>query len=85
MWNRETVLRKLESHPHFSLLKEELDGKFACGYEIDGIAVLIFNCTDGVCDVWFGNVLTTNADIESAQQFARIAIEILNKKENETV
>ena len=80
MWNRETVLRKLESHPHFSLLKEEFDGKFVCGYEIDGITVLIFNCIDGVCDVWFGNMLTTNANIGSAQQFARIATEILNKK-----
>ena len=80
MWNRETVLRKLESHPHFSLLKEEFDGKFVCGYEIDGITVLIFNCIDGVCDVWFGNMLTTNVNIGSAQQFARIATEILNKK-----
>ena len=80
MWNRETVLRKLESHPHFSLLKEEFDGKFACGYEIDGTSVLIFNCIDGVCDVRFGDMLSTGTNIESAQQFARIAIEILNKK-----
>ncbi|MBR4989390.1 MAG: hypothetical protein IKY85_05735 [Bacteroidaceae bacterium] len=81
MWNKETVLERLKSNPHFHLLKEEYDGKFACGYEFDEVTVFIFNSVGGIYDAYFVNVTDTN--VKSAQQFARIAIEILNEDKND--
>lgn len=81
MWNKERVLERLKSNPHFHLLKEEFDGKFACGYEIDGVTVFIFNSVGGIYDAYFVNL--TDTYVGSAQQFACIAIEILNENKDD--
>ncbi len=81
-WSNKKVVEILHTNPEFLNFEKEFDGKFICYYPIDGVQVILFNSVGGYAEVFFGSCLW-GADIESAQEFAKIAQcylqELINK------
>ena len=83
IWSVDEVKQKLEANEHYKDFYNEYNGRFSCIYDIDGVAVAIFNEVGGIhSSVYFLGLLRMDADIQSAQSFAAVCYLYLNKELN---
>lgn len=82
MWTKEEVQKILEGHRNYNLLFEEYEGKFACEYVVSGVKILVFNCVEGIPEIWFVYSFAPDADFKDAQEFVRIAYSIMKQRVN---
>jgi len=78
-WTEQTVLEELKKNPYFEDLTKEYEGRKSACYVIGGILVIVFNTVGGHAEVFFGSY-NPDADVKSAQEFARIAKEIVQRE-----
>ena len=78
-WNEDLVVAKLKENPNFVNFEKEFSGKFIATYYIDGVMVLVYNSVGGYAEVYFGWCYV-DADLQSAQTFARLAQNYIQKQ-----
>lgn len=78
-WSLLEVELKLNENEYFKEFFNQFNGRYSCIYDIDGVAVAIFNEVGGIhASVYFLGLLRTDANIQTAQSFAAVCYEFLN-------
>ena len=80
-WTKETVWERLMQCPDFNELNNEYNGKFLFSCDVKGTKLLLSNSVGGSAEAYL--IVPINMDsLEDVQDFARIAIEILQERIN---
>lgn len=75
-WTTESVLNTLKTNPFFEDFPIEFEGKYSLNYCIGNIGIKFYNSVGGIVQPYFGGFFY-KSDINSAQEFVKIATPIL--------